>query len=178
MTRRVEGLVWARKLAGRPNVLPGQRIGARSAPKQAGIRYENALAKAIPGARQGLWWEYQDAHRHGFAQTDLVLDLGPAVPLIVLEAKLTWTRAGHDQVDWLYRPILRVALGRPVVGFVVSKVLTAETPSAWICHDLADALERVCAGRTTVLQWLGNVPLGPTADAGEARPIDAQATSL
>lgn len=153
--RRVEGLIWAKGPIARPSSLPKPRIGARSAPKQAGIRYENALARALPAAQQGLWWEYADSRGHGHCQTDLVLSLGPESPLVILEAKLTWTRMGHDQIDWLYRPVLRMATGRQTVGLVVAKVLTSETPQAWIAHSLEDALRRVLSGRTTVLQWLG-----------------------
>ena len=159
MVRRVEGLRWARPLAGWPSGIPHSR--PRGA-KALGLRYERALARALPSAQHGRWWEYEDANGHGLCQTDLIIDLGARV--LVLESKLRWVAEGHAQVELLYRPVLERALAKPVFGGVVCKTLVPEARSAGVqvVGDLRSFAEVAEAGGRAVLHWPGTgYPLGP-----------------
>jgi hypothetical protein len=136
-------------------------------PRAAGLRYEAALAAALPEGRHGLWLAFIDAAGPGFCQPDLILDL--AAGLWVLEAKLTWLPSAHSQLDKLYLPVLTYLWGRHTSGVVVCKNLTSETPIDWVCADLPSALSRSATGAPTVLHWLGprsgSPHLGPFAQA-------------
>lgn len=156
--RTVQGLNWAR-VCDRPGNLPVSR--PRGA-KAAGVRYERELARALPAAKHGQWWEFQDRAGVGHCQTDLILEQPWGV--LVLEAKYTWTEVGHGQIERLYKPVLSKALGVPVFGLVVCKVLTPGVPKASLCRDLAEAADSAWRGRQTVLHWIGG-SLGPLRPA-------------
>lgn len=152
--RAVRGLETARACE-RPVGIPFSR--PRGA-KAAGLRYERDLAKAMPSAKHGQWWEYRDLAGPGFCQTDLIYQLASGV--LVLEAKYTWTETGHQQLERLYLPVVSRALAVPTCGIVVCKVLTTEVPRNSVCSSLEEALGHARAGRRAVLHWLGT-GLGP-----------------
>lgn len=149
MSRVISGLQWARACE-KPACIPNSRARGR---KAAGLRYERELAKAIPEAIHGQWFEFQDAKGRGWCQPDLFLHTASAV--FVLESKYTWTEAGHKQIDGLYRPVLEGFFHAPVLGIVVCKVLTPAVNRAWVCRSLSEAMLQAAAGRKTVLHWIG-----------------------
>ena len=163
MTRRIEGLLWARR-AERPKALPKAR--PRGA-KAAGVRYERACARALPKALPGLWWEFEDRAGRGYCQTDLVL-IGSEGAL-VLECKYTWTEAAWDQLEGLYIPVLERALGRPCWGAQMCKVLRegASGPAVWTPRE---ALELAKLGRRATLHWTGGGALGPKTRPSTMHP--------
>jgi len=134
--RVVSGLISARACE-RPSSIP---VGRPRGAKALGVRYEKALARSLPGATHGQWWEFWDANGRGFCQTDLILEVGKV--LVVLEVKYTWTPVGHSQLELLYLPVLRKATGREVIGLVVCKKLVPEVvDQATVCGTLAEAIE-------------------------------------
>lgn len=153
--RVVEGLKWAeRRLEGPWGTRGSRPRGA----KALGVTYEKALAKALPDALRGVWWEFEDANGGGWCQTDLLLE-GRETTL-VLEAKLSWVMQGHSQLELLYKPVLELALGKPVLGVVVCKTLRSGMPaSVSITSDLPSALALARSARRPVLHWIGNGPL-------------------
>lgn len=152
--RVIEGLLSARA-SDRPQGMPKSR--ARGA-KAAGLRYERELARALPQAKHGQWWQFVDRNGPGYCQTDLLLktELG----LFVLEVKYTWTLAGHGQLSKLYRPVVEKALGQPVGLVQVCKKLLPETPRQTIRLSLKEALALAASGAPAVLSWIGG-SLGP-----------------
>lgn len=150
MSRAIFGLVSA-VACSRPSHIPQSRPRDK---KAAGLRYERELAKALPRAKHGQWFRFTDRAGHGHCQPDLIIETEAG--LAVLEAKYTWTEAGHRQIDRLYRPVLEKATGKLILGIVVCKVLTAETPTRWICRTLEAALARAGCGLPTVLHWIGS----------------------
>lgn len=154
--RRIVGLEWARQLTAKPKAIPtGRPRGA----KAAGVRYERALARElVPGGFQaGVWFEFRDRGGSGWCQPDLILVGTRSV--LVLEAKYTWTRVGHEQIEFLYRPVLERVFDLPVKGVVVCRVLIPETRECCVIGDLASALA-VPAGTRSVLHWLPGTRLG------------------
>lgn len=125
--------------------------------KAHGVRYENLLAKGVPLARHGQWFQFIDRDGHGTCQTDLLLEFPELV--VVLEAKYTWTIMGHVQVERLYKPVVEKAFGKPCVGLVVCKALRdeCEMGGAMVVHRLMDALAW-CQKKRTVMHWLGEAP--------------------
>lgn len=152
MHRVVKGLQWARVGGGDGPNHPIRR--ARGA-KAMGLRYERGLAKALPEARHGVWFEFFDASGHGWCQPDFLL--ASEMGLVILESKYTWVAEGHTQIDWLYRPVVEMALGIPALGIVVCKNLTPSSPKTH--SDLNSAIAAAVGPRQSVLHWLGNVPL-------------------
>lgn len=147
--RRIRGLRWAAK-ATRPGHTPGRASGA----KAAGLRYERALAKALPtGWSHGEWFEFEDLNGWGMCQPDF-FKVGSAV--VVLEAKYTWTSEASCQLMHLYRPVLEAVFGRPVYGVQVCKRLVPGATGLVRC--LASAIEAALAGGTPALQWLERTP--------------------
>ena len=177
MTFRVISQIRDAEACERPKGLPKSR--ARGV-KARGIKYERDLAAAIPSARHGQWFRFEDGNGPGCCQTDLLLETQWG--LAILEAKLTWTWEGHRQLDQLYIPVLRQAYssawaGKPphIFGLVVCKVLTPDLNlhRDWICRDLYGALSRAAEGKRTVLHWMGQILL-PDRPAlvppGQSRP--------
>ncbi len=173
--RQVCGLRWARRLEARPGFIPVAR--PRRADKKAGLRYENAIARVLPEAEHGVWWEFEDRAGLGWCQTDFVLQgQGPAPGrVLVLEAKLTWTWEGHRQLEGLYLPVVQMAtaprakgLALPVVGVLVARRLTPEAPErASISRSLEEAVQGAASGHRSVLHWIGRGQLA----AGRSRAI-------
>lgn len=153
--RTIEGLISARTCA-RPGHIPkGRPRGV----KAMGVRYERELARAIPTAVHGQWFQFVDKNGPGHCQTDLLLktELG----LFVLEVKYSWTPAGHLQVSKLYRPVVEKALGQRVWSIQVCRRLTQDTPRHFVRTDLRAALVLAAGGSPAVLHWIGGslVPL-------------------
>jgi hypothetical protein len=150
VARAITELVWSRALEGRPTCIPHAR--PRGA-KAQGLRYERALARALPAAKHGQWFEYQDKNGHGYCQVDLMLQLLSGI--LILEAKYTWCPEGHAQIENLYIPVVSAAWGLPVAGLVVCKRLVPGMTGIAVSGDLETALKYVGSGRRTVLHWLG-----------------------
>jgi len=154
--RWVHGLEWAKELSHRPSGL------AQSRPKGVrglGVKYEREVAKALPLAVHGQWWEFGDARGPGICQTDLVWKGKKWV--LVLEVKLTWTKAGHEQLEGLYRPVVEKAVGMPMLGVEVCRGLGREAlpRELQVAKSLAGAVELAKAGHMVALHWLGVTPL-------------------
>jgi hypothetical protein len=111
----------------------------------------------MPYAQHGQWFEFRDRAGLGHCQPDLLIDRAKYV--IVLEVKYTWTAEGHTQIDQLYRPVVERALGKPVIGIVVCKMLTP-TVAFPVVSLLEDAL---VLGGNVVLHWPGFGGIGPGA---------------
>lgn len=151
--RIVKGLKWAR--IGEGPELPLRR--PRGA-KALGLRYERALARALPGAIHGQWWEYEDLNGHGWCQSDLIMRVG--AELVVLEAKYSWVEKGHEQMEELYMPVIEAALGQRPLGIEVCKNLRYGVRH--VNSDLDKAIAQARVSRS-VLHWLGVGPLSTRA---------------
>lgn len=151
MTRHriVDGLIWASSCP-RPEFLPKPRLRGS---KAEGLRYERRVAAAVPRAQTGLWFEYIDANGRGWCNPDLVLDLGDI--LAVLECKRTERQQAQSQILDLYKPVLELALRRPVIGVQVTKFLTPATNPTQVATSLRDALAMARLGQIPTLHWLG-----------------------
>lgn len=147
--RCIEGLKWARLAASGPGFAPSRPRGA----KRQGVKYEKELAKAIPDAIHGQWIEFCDRHGTGWAQPDLLLRGKRAI--LVLEAKLSWTFEGHQQVDNLYCPLCEAIWQLPAFGVVVTRGLRPMPRGFSVVRNLNEALAGARAGRKMVLHWIG-----------------------
>ena len=156
MSRRLSGLLWARA-APRPSFIPKSR--PRGA-KAQGLRYERALAQALPQAIHGPWFEFCDRNGKGWCQPDLVLKQEGRI--YVLECKFTDTPAARVQLQQLYIPILGQVFGLPVGGIVVCHTLTPESGQYIITDSLPAALLAARGGALPILHWLGHAPLIPS----------------
>lgn len=145
--RRVQGLKWAREALFPPWPKPRARANARG----AGIRYERAIAGALPQAKHGLWLEFEDRKGHGFCQPDFILKL--THDLVVLESKLTDTPGAQDQLTQLYLPVVEMVYSSKVRGLVVAKNLTPES------FAIAPGILFALAQNSKVVHWLGTGPL-------------------
>lgn len=149
--RQIKGLKWARQLPGRPKCIPTSR--PRGA-KAEGLRYERALAKRLPLAAHGVWFEFADSNGPGYCQPDFLLTL-PNGALAILECKYTWVAEAHAQLAGLYAPVVREARGADVVGVVVCKRLVEGMKGTVVTADLWHACQLAFAGLRPVLHWLG-----------------------
>lgn len=169
--RQVIGLKWALARDTGPGFSPNRSRGA----KAAGRRYERALARAVPAADSGRWFEFQDINGHGWCQTDLLVDLGDEI--VCLEAKYTWLESGHTQIEQLYRPVVEHVLRKPCLGVVVCKLLLPAMRGVEVSATVTDALAASRRGRRSVLHWLGVSALGPWSRSGSAAPLDSASPS-
>lgn len=132
----------------RPGPGPGHKPGRATGSRASGLRYERQLGPDLPPqAKHGPWLEYLDSSGLHWCQPDYLWMQPPAV---VFECKLSWTMVGHLQIEELYAPIVEHLWKVPVLGIVVSRHLTKDTPRDWICPDLESALARAGTGKRTV----------------------------
>lgn len=149
MKRTINRLKWAKALSERPSCIP---LGRPRGVKGLGLRYERSLARALPAALPGQWFEFEDSAGRGFCQTDLLLPYNGKIG--VLEVKLSYTREAEDELRGLYVPVVRKALGREVFGLVVCKNLRPGAPG--VRGELVQALEEAAGGLLVTWHWLGN----------------------
>jgi len=100
--RSIVGLEYA-ALCLRPAHIPKSRPRGV---KAAGLRYEKALAAAIPRAEHGQWVEYRDLNGPGHCQMDLLIEGSKRI--VVIECKLTDVEQGFGQLRDLYFPIVEM----------------------------------------------------------------------
>ena len=75
--------------------------------KAAGLRFERALARALPRAVHSQWFHYLGQDGPAWCQTDLLL-IG-AKTVVVIEAKLGDYAGAQMQLGVLYLPVLAAA---------------------------------------------------------------------
>lgn len=177
--RKVVGLLWARLCES-----PFSGTKRPRGTKGQGLRYEHLVAKAIPIATHGQWFEFCDANGPGFCSTDLLLNLGHSIA--ILECKLTDWPEAKEQVDELYRPIVKMVFNRPALGVVVAKGLSHKTNTQLVVPTLAQALFIALRQTPTWhnpfprlahlsddLRQLRAMPLAPPSPAPYARTLSA-----
>lgn len=128
--------------------------------KRLGIAYERALAKAIPAATHGQWFEYRHADEPSWCQIDLLLESARRV--VVIEAKLTDLAAARQQLDELYLPVLRVAFPeKSVRGVIALRHVTNVPEGVEIWDKFSEALWAAReTGSAPIFHWLGKGPIG------------------
>jgi hypothetical protein len=138
-------------------------VGRARGAKLAGLRFERALGKALPcDFEHGSWFSYRDFNGHGFCQPDFLLELEHLV--VVLEAKYTWTPAAYVQIELLYKPVVQLALGKPVIGIQICKRLLPESAAgSKISGMLGTALVLANQGHRVTLHWPQVVPIALAA---------------
>lgn len=121
--RRIEGLTYASPCA--EQFKTEKKKGLRA----AGITYERLIGKTLKRAGlepiSGQWFRFIDKNGQGYCQIDhyVVLDSH----ILLFEAKRTQNRQGLQQINWLYRPVLKHLYNLPVVGILVCKYMHEET---------------------------------------------------
>ena len=176
MTRKIQGLKWARGTSP-PGFAkgPGPKVGA----KAQGLRYERAVARELPQALKGLWWEFEDGNGPGWCQTDFFIP-GKSEGL-VLECKLGYSEGAWKQLELLYLPVVQLATGLKIQGLQVTKLLRgpgfapvgagvrvgakppgvrvgAKPPGVRVVNRLESGLALARLGHRVVVHWTG---LGP-----------------
>lgn len=152
MSRSVVDLLWAKSSQ---NPWPKLKRHPRGA-KGLGLGYELALAKALPNASHGLWFEFCDRNGRGFCSPDLIIEGKDEI--LAIECKLTNYPEAVMQLTNLYRPVLTAVYHRPVRGLVALKYLNPASPKHMICPDLASAL-RHAPDSCPILHWIGRGPV-------------------
>lgn len=145
--RQIKGLLWARPYEG----VPKFATEARGRPNRQGVAYERRVVAMLRGGTAGQWFQYQDERGLGWCQPDLFT--ADVERLVVIECKLTWTSEAREQITHLYCPILEHIYGKPVVGVIVAKNLTAATPRERVVWDMPAALALATRRTPAVLHW-------------------------
>lgn len=153
--REIAGLQFA-EMCLRPSHIPKSRPRGS---KAAGLRYEKALAAAIPRAIHGQWFRYLDLKGPGHCQPDLLIVGQKRV--IVLECKLSNVAEGRAQLEGLYLPIVSMVWpDKKALGLVATRHLTRAGDENLIVSTLRDAILRADAeGVIPTLHWMERMPL-------------------
>lgn len=151
--RRINRLHWAHPLEGRPASIPNSR--PRGA-KAAGLRYERALAKHLPEATHGQWFEFSDGNGHGYCQTDLLMPFLPHF-IAIIEIKYTLVPNAFSKMLDLYIPVVSKAMGCPVAGIIAVKNLEyAYCEDNFVFAELPGAANASYRQQyPTILHWRG-----------------------
>lgn len=170
--RVVEELSWA-GAAPRPRFARESR--SRGA-KAKGRSFERSVAKALPGAIHGQWFEFRDRNGPGWCQPDLFLELNWGI--LVLEAKYTWVPEGFTQMERLYKPVLEKIFCKPVQGVQICKVLTPEARAFPIVSEFSEAAILAARGCRVTLHYLGVGPLWPLPRNGHWGKVVSESLGL
>lgn len=151
MSRVIQGLIWAKGVP-RPASIP---VSRGRGVKALGRAYERKVAKALPDAKHGQWFQFLDVNGLGHCQTDLILLTDP---IWVLEVKLTDVDGAREQLEKLYFPVVSHVFKRAVRGAVVVKHLSGASRGGKIVEnfDQATALPGI-----PIIHWRGIGPLSP-----------------
>lgn len=84
----------------------------------------------------GQWLLFTDDYGSGYAQPDLWIEKDR---VYLLEAKLRATMEGEDQLVYLYAPLLRFMLRKPVVMILAFKYPRPEMDESRFIDRLEDA---------------------------------------
>lgn len=150
--RQITGLKWAKESKSPWPAVKRRPKGA----KGLGLSYEKALAKALPHAQHGLWFEFEDKQGRGFCSPDFLFIGTDGV--LVLEAKLTRYEEACKQLLGLYLPVLSMVYKRPVRGAAVVKYLSPSTPESLIYGSLSEILASPVSP-VPILHWIGRGPV-------------------
>lgn len=132
---------------------------AGKGPKGFGVRYERQVAKQLPGARHGIWFEFGDEKGKHNCQPDFIFSHRSNLHLVI-ECKYTWVAEAHTQLDKLYLPVVATVTGGRTCGLVVCKRLTTGMHGVEVVGDLGRAIELACQGTPKVVwHYIGNVPI-------------------
>ncbi len=149
--RRIEGLHWVHP---RANPWPKTRLRGTRA---AGLRFQRAVARAIPLGQADQWFEFSDRHGLGYCSPDLIL-VGSRL-IVALECKLTAVPEADAQLADLYLPILAHHYGREARGIVVVRHLRPQVDQSRVRTALRDCLKDASESFFPILHWLGRGPI-------------------
>lgn len=124
--------------------------------KAKGLSFERAVARALPGAKHGLWFRFWDANGPGYCSPDFILQSSGMI--FILECKLSNVQEARAQLEELYLPVVALATGLPTRGIVLVKSVWREDRPELI----TDSLSQACLlAQTSIptLHWLGRGPL-------------------
>ena len=153
--RSIIGLEYA-ALCLRPAHIPKSRPRGV---KAAGLRYEKALAAAIPRAEHGQWVEFRDLNGPGHCQMDLIIE--GAKRIVIIECKLTNVEEGRGQLEGLYFPVAKMIWpDKKPLGIVAARHLSKENDLKRVETTLKGAIWRAeTDGIIPTLHWLEKTPL-------------------
>lgn len=140
----------------RPKHIPKSR--PRGA-KAAGLRYEKALAAAIPRAEHGQWAEFTDMNGPGHCQFDLLIE--GAKRVVIIECKLTDVEQGRRQLEQLYFPVVQMIWpDKKPLGIVAARHLSKEPCLDRVRTSLKDAIKAAEFEKfIPTLHWMERMPL-------------------
>lgn len=128
--------------------------------KGLGVAFERRLAKEIPRATHGQWFNYLKDDEPHWCQTDILLE--GAKTVCVIEVKLTNFQEARLQLQDLYCPVLRAAYPAKEVFSLVALRHVGNVPSEVPIFDqLSCAIEAARSQhKLVVFHWLGKGPVG------------------
>ena len=134
---------------------PSRPRGSRA----AGLAYERALARALPRAVHGQWFQYIEDGEPKWCQTDF--HIVGAKNVVIFEAKLANYAEAHDKLTSLYLPVGRLAWPeRRVGGVIVLKSVSNVPEGVAIFENLRDAVDNLRPDEgPVVVHWLGKGPI-------------------
>lgn len=153
--RHLAGLQYA-AMCLRPAHIPKSRPKGA---KAAGLRYEKALAAAIPRADHGQWFEFRDLNGPGHCQMDLVIEGQKRI--VIIECKLTDIEQGMAQLRHLYFPIAEMIWpDKKPLGIVAARHLSKCPDTGLVESTLKAAILRAETQKVIpVLHWMERMPL-------------------
>lgn len=128
--RVISGLLSSWRLESRPPCIP---IGRPRGVKAAGMRYQRLFEKALltefpsHGVTVAPWFEFRDVNGRGYCQPDAIVYDIHTDAWVIIECKLTDYEGARRQMDELYVPVVKKALGEVSGRLVVLRNVTNVT---------------------------------------------------
>jgi hypothetical protein len=153
--RSVVGLEYAAMCLRPAHISKARPRGA----KAAGLRYEKALAAAIPRAEHGQWFEFKDLNGPGHCQMDLFIEGQKRI--VIIECKLTNVEQGIAQLQELYFPIAQTVWpDKKPLGIVAARHLSKTPDLSLVETTLKGAIMRAETQKIIpILHWLERNPI-------------------
>jgi len=106
-----------------------------------GLQFENSIEKYLKQRRikfeRGPWFEFEDISGYHCCQPDFIVELISGFG--VIEAKHTWTKEAHEELNHLYLPVVSTYYNsQNVIPIVAFKNFTPETPRDFGNHLLPE----------------------------------------
>lgn len=123
------------------------------------MRYEKALAAAIPRAEHGQWFEFKDLNGPGHCQMDLIIEGQKRI--VVIECKLTDVHQGFEQLKELYFPIVQMVWpDKKPLGIVAARHLSKCPDLSLVETTLKGAILRAENQKLIpILHWMERMPI-------------------
>lgn len=144
---------WAESLPTKPAFIPKSRPRGT---KALGLSFEKKVAKALPLAIHGQWFQFKgQSGALRYCQTDFLWLLSRTS--LIIEVKLTNISEARAKLASLYIPVVEKTYKKPALGVIIVKSVSKVPIGEKIFSSITEAIDSDVS--LPVVHWLGHTSL-------------------